>query len=112
MVFLEAPSGVVYYPPTGHLGKAVVCRTNEAADITWVSTLHGSLDATTFNITRVSDTKSVMYLTVEFIHLNPIIGGTLTTGSLHCFANGVKSSTFKIQEGSKERDFVCTLCGL
>lgn len=99
LVFTEAPSGVVYYPPPRHAGKTVLCKTNQAAVIMWFNSLHGRLDPTIFNITRVSDTASAMYLTAKFIQSNPTIGGYLAVGDLHCAASGVNSSKFNFKEG-------------
>ena len=97
--FVEAPQGIVYYPPPGLPGKIVRCRTNVTADIDWVSDTAGKLNPNQFNITKVSDTTSAMYLTSEFIKSDFIVGGTLTLVNLHCEAGGSKSTSFIFDAG-------------
>ncbi|XP_062500387.1 receptor-type tyrosine-protein phosphatase F-like [Corticium candelabrum] len=98
--FVEAPSGIVYYPPHPLPGKTIVCKTDKAADISWVSDgRHGKLDENRFNITRVSDRESTMYLTEQFVEMDLIRAALLAISRVHCHAGGVNSSSFKFRLG-------------
>jgi hypothetical protein len=96
--FTLSPSGIVYFPPLHHPGKAVVCQTNQASKIEWVNSIFGVLNENEFNVTN-SDTTSTLYLTAEFIQKTPDRLGYLTGGEFWCSSDGKNSSHFQFRQG-------------
>jgi hypothetical protein len=105
--FVQSPPRTVYIPPRGFHGKTIVCSTNAAANITWIvddDFLKQNLDPIAFNITRVNDTTSTMYLTAEFVFSNKERSFALLDKELFCkTGTNETSNDFTFDRGVLER---------
>ena len=99
MRFLEAPSGIVYIPPTNFAAKRVLCVTNEKASITWAYEDSGvELKPSQYPIVVLNDTASAMNVSEQVTGTLP---GLFTLRRVHCLAGSVDSSSFLFQFGGK-----------
>ena len=107
--FVQSPPSTVYYPPPGFPGKtAVICATDTAANITWVEDeSEALLNPITYNISRVSDRKSTMYITAAFIKSRPLVGINLLTTYFRCKAGAVTTRPFTFQKGGNACKQLC-----